>query len=77
MKNIVEFINKKTKFRTIMCCCGHNKYKPSLIVINTEVAEFCNMPYDIFSGTQFKHGKKRFYVKDKEGYYYIPEILKK
>lgn len=59
-----------------MCCCGHGKYQPSLIVIDTRVAEFCNTPYDIFSGFQFKHGKKRFYKQDKRGYFYIPELNK-
>ena len=74
MKNIVAFINKETQCNTIMCCCGHGKYNPSLIVIDTREAKFCNTPYDLFSGIQFKHGQKRFYKKDKQGYYYIPEV---
>lgn len=74
MKKIVKFINEQTRFQTIMCCCGHNKYPPSLIVIDSRVAKFCNSPTDIFSGFQFKHGQRRFYKKDKEGYYHIPEL---
>lgn len=75
MKNIVVFINKNTQFKKVMSCCGHGKYPPSLIVIDTQVAKFCNSPYDIFSDYQFKHGKRRFYKKDKQGYYYIPEMI--
>ena len=75
MKNLVNFINNNTKYKTCMCCCGHGKYPPSLIVIDVEVAEFCNTPYEIFSGFQFKHGKNRFYKKDSQGYYFIPEVI--
>ena len=75
MRNIIEFLDKETCFEVIMCCCGHGIYNPSLIVIDTRVAEFCNRPYELFSGIQFKHGQKKFYKKDKYGYYYIPEVV--
>ena len=58
-----------------MSCCGHGKYNPSLIVIDTKVAKFCNTPFDIFSWIHFKRGQKRFYVKDNDGYYFIPEVV--
>lgn len=74
MKQLVKFINQETRFQTMMCCCGHGKYPPSLIVIDSRVAQFCNTPQDIFSGFQFKHGRRKFYKKDKQGYYYIPEL---
>ena len=75
MRKIVKFINQETSYQTIMCCCGHKKEIPSsLIVIDKRVAEFCNRPFDIFSGFQFKHNQKRFYKRDKKGFYYIPEI---
>ncbi len=67
MKKLVKFINEETRFNTLMCCCGHGKYPPSLIVMDPRVAKFCNSPQDIFSGFQFKHNQKRFYKKDKEG----------
>lgn len=71
MKHLVNFINEQTNFKTIMCCCGHGKYPPSLIVIGCT-----NRPFDIFSGVYFKHDQKRFYKKDKEGYYFISEVTK-
>ncbi len=74
MKNLVKFINEETRFQTIMCCCGHGNYPSSLIVIDMKVARFCVTPRDIFSGYQFKHGRRRFYKQDKDGYYHIPEL---
>ncbi len=75
MKRLVEFINKETNFVTLMSCCGHGKYQPSIVMIDTRTAEFCNAPQELFSNTWFEHNQKRFYKRDKEGYYYIPEIL--
>jgi hypothetical protein len=76
MKNIVNWINNNTHYKTVMCCCGHDKYKSSLIVIDLEVAEWCRCPYDIFNDYYFKHKQRKFYKKDNEGFYYIPEIEK-
>lgn len=78
MRGIVNFINNATEFRTIMCCCGHGKYPPSLIITNPCPSEFCKIqekPFEIFSNYIFRKGQKRFYKKDKQGYYYLPEVL--
>jgi hypothetical protein len=76
MKNLVRFINKETRFETKMSCCGHWRYAPTLIVVDTRVAKFCRHPFDIFSGFVFAVDKKRFYKMDDDGYYFIPELVK-
>jgi hypothetical protein len=71
MRRLISILNKETNWKTVACCCGHGKYNPSLIVIDQQVSEWCNEPFDLFSDTKFKHGTKKFYKKDKQGYYYI------
>lgn len=53
----------------VACCCGHNKY-PMTIVIS---AGYGN--YDLVSGKSIPR-KKKFYKKDKQDNYYIPEVIK-
>lgn len=55
--------------KTLSCCCGHAGRYPLTIVAKTELGNL-----ELVSGF-FIHRKKRFYVKDKQGYYYIPETL--
>ena len=56
--------------KTLACCCGHSKY-PKTIVIEHKLT---GKPFEIFSA-KFIPRKKKFYKKDKQGYYYIPEVL--
>ena len=55
---------------TVACCCGHGKY-PMTIVIGASRESF----KDLISNKEIPR-KKRFYKKDKQGYYYIPEVIK-
>jgi hypothetical protein len=50
-------------------CCGHGKYPPSIIKKN-----LMGVYYDAFSGVVIPR-KTRFYLKDKKGYYYLPEVM--
>ena len=52
--------------RTLGACCGHGKHKPSIII------EIKGKKQEYFSKKTILR-KKRFYKKDIEGYYYIPE----
>ena len=52
---------------TLACCCGHGGY-PMTIVTKTELGNL-----ELASGF-FIHRKRKFYKKDKRGYYYIPEV---
>jgi hypothetical protein len=49
-------------------CCGHGKYKRTIIMRTTD-----HRNVDYYSGIEVPR-KKRFYVRDKEGIFYIPEI---
>lgn len=57
--------------KTIASCCGHKKYNKTIvmpIIYNGKKAGF-----EIFSATILLRTRK-FYKRDKEGIYYIPEV---
>ena len=70
---IISFINVNTRFTTLGCCCGHGKY-PMTIVIQGKYGRKHGFVKELFSNITIPR-KKRFYKKDSEGYYYIPETL--
>ena len=51
-------------------CCGHGRYNLSLIA-KDELGFL-----DLVSGYYIIHRRKKFYKRDKQGYYYIPEVIK-
>lgn len=65
MKNIIKIIPG-----TFACCCGHGRYHITIILKNIN-GEF----YEAFSGIIIPR-KKRFYIKDADGYFNIPEVEK-
>ena len=71
LSGLLCFINGNTSFRTLGSCCGHGRYLMSIV---------CKSPFghivDICSGEIIPR-KTRFYIKDSEGYYYIPEAVEK
>lgn len=73
METIVKTLSwvLKDKFSVVACCCGHGKYPMTLVMDD----KFNNRRLEMFSATPIPR-KKRFYRKDKQGYYYIPEVLK-
>ena len=66
-----EFIKNlnllKSNLKILACCCGHGKYPMTIVVA------LGNLRYDLVSGKYITR-KKRFYRKDKQGYYFIPEV---
>lgn len=66
---ILKLLNDNPDVKTLASCCGHGKYHPSIVA---KIKGF-DFPIEIFSG-EFIRRKKRFYTKDKEGFYYIPVI---
>ena len=54
--------------KTLACCCGHDRYSGTMVVRlpNGGAMEF-------FSKKLIPR-KRRFYMKDLYGYYYIPEV---
>lgn len=58
----------KEDHKLVASCCGHQKYKMTLVV------NAGHGIYDLVSGVQIPR-KRKFYKKDKEGFYYIPEVV--
>ena len=70
MKNLISFINSRSgKSKVVACCCGHGKYPMSIVTIRKDIAGI----YEVVSGIRIPR-KKRFYKRDKQGMYYIPEV---
>jgi len=66
MKNLIEIMRMKG-IETLACCCGHDKYPMTIVIRRYGMIE------ELISGRYIPR-KKRFYLKDKKGYYYIPEV---
>ena len=64
----LKFMLRSTPHKIIACCCGHGKYPMTIIVKHKEGTIF-----DLMSGIQISR-TRNFYKKDKQGYYYIPEV---
>jgi len=74
MKPIIKIISQlmgraNIPGNIVACCCGHNKYPMTIIIQNIY------RTYELFTGNTIPR-KRRFYLKDKQGFYYIPEALK-
>ena len=52
---------------TLACCCGHSKYPETIVVSSPKGI------YELNTSIKIPR-KKRFYRKDKDGVYYIPEV---
>lgn len=63
----------KGNHKIVACCCGHSKY-PMTIIVKVKWKTRPEGIFDLVSGMEIPR-KKRFYKKDKQGYYYIPEII--
>ncbi len=68
MKRLIEFLNN-VGYKTLGCCCGHGRYNMTLVMRNG-LGEII----DLMSGVKIPR-KKKFYKKDKQGYYFIPEAI--
>jgi len=71
MEVLIEIINSSKVWKTLSCCCGHGKYPMTIIVTSNQSPIF-----EVFSNKIIPR-KKRFYKKDREGYYFIPEVCSK
>jgi hypothetical protein len=72
MRNICAFIDQHTKYKVISSCCGHKKYPMTIVIqlrgFDTNIELLSN---------KLIHRKRNFYKRDKQGYYYIPEVVNK
>jgi len=73
IKRLESMLSKD--YKICACCCGHRKYPKTIVVHyekklrNNKIRKF---NFEFFSGWVLKREKK-FYKKDKQGRYYIPE----
>ena len=74
LKNAIFVLSKRFKVNIVACCCGHQKELngkyPMTIVIKDKLGV-----YELFSGEEISR-RSKFYKKDKDGYYFIPETIK-
>ena len=54
--------------KTVACCCGHGKYPPTIIIQKPD-----GTIRDWWTNIIIPR-KKRFYKRDSEGHFFIPEI---
>ena len=65
----------KEKHVTMSCCCGHGRY-PMTVVVKEGIRDGLDRKIiyrEIFSQRIIPRTRK-FYKKDKQGYYYLPEV---
>lgn len=72
MKNLIKFLNR-IDIETYGSCCGHGKYPMTIVSMGHLNGE--EHYYELLSGIDIPRTRK-FYKKDKNGYYYIPEVIK-
>ncbi len=74
MKEFIKTLNVMLEFVSldiVACCCGHNKYPMTIVIRDCATGNV----YDMVSSKTI-HRKRKFYKKDRQGYYFIPEIVK-
>lgn len=69
MVNLIGFL-KERGIETVACCCGHGIYPMTILVRTGEPG----VTREICHNITFHGRKKRFYRKDEDGVYYIPEV---
>ena len=66
---LLNWAIRKNAIKIVACCCGHGKYPKTIVCRKVGSGQV----FELLSGLPIKR-KKRFYRKDSEGYYYIPEV---
>ena len=65
-------INKEIALKTLASCCGHGIYNPTIIVLDI----YTDQVFEWYSGIFIKKKvRNRYYVRDNDNYYYIPELV--
>jgi len=68
LRNLI-FMLEELGIKTLACCCGHGKYNLSIVIKDTD-----GKPLEIVTNKTIPR-KVRFYKRDKDGYYFIPETV--
>ena len=68
---IINQINNLTELKTLASCCGHGIYK-SVIVVKDKKGDV----FEFFSKKKLEEKKRnRYFKSDKNGIYFIPEMV--
>jgi len=73
MREFMKTLNimlETCSFSIVACCCGHRKYPMTIVVKDYAMGKV----FDLVSSKTI-HRKKKFYKRDKQGVYYIPEVI--
>lgn len=71
MRIFIKNLNS-LEIKTLSCCCGHGKY-PMTVIVKKHLQDDLYLVFELFSGIGISR-KRKFYKKDKEGFYFIPEV---
>lgn len=71
MKPLIKFLNR-IDIETYGSCCGHGKYPMTIVSMGHLDGKECY--YELLTGIDIPR-RRRFYKKDKQNYYFIPEII--
>lgn len=76
LKNMVNYL-RKIGLNPILCCCGHERYDPTIIMKNRD-----DTVYELFSNKKLKNYNPKldkrhniYYEIDAEKFYFIPEVI--
>lgn len=70
LKDVIDGLNA-ANLKTLASCCGHDKYPLTIVVKDKE-----GRIYEYYSNIELGARKRnRYYKKDVENYYYIPEVV--
>ena len=70
----IKLLRYYIDIKIVACCCGHRKYKKTIVLREgTNTQDMNPMYFEHFSRIEIPR-KRNFYKRDKQGYYYIPEI---
>ena len=64
---------KEHHYVVMACCCGHSKYPMTVVVKGIDTIKNQPFLFELLSGVDIPR-KRKFYKKDKQGYYYILEV---
>lgn len=73
MRNIIQELDvlyqiaNKKGIKVVACCCGHGKYPMTIVISNGKIN------WELFTNKIIPR-TRRFYKRDKQGRYYIPEV---
>ena len=73
MKDFIMFL-EDNGIKPIACCCGHQKELKGKYPLTIIIRNHDGYGFDIVNWVAIPR-KRNFYKRDKEGYYFIPEVI--